>query len=71
MKRVCGHLHQADKPRPGNARTYGLKLLRLKSFIALKCFRLLDVRVKLFSTAVAAIIASPDRSPDDNVYSSI
>ena len=38
--------------------------------ISLKCFALLDERVRLFSIAVAAIIASLDRILEDRVYSS-
>jgi hypothetical protein len=48
---------------------YGVNFLKLSSFMVLKCFRLLDIRAKLLSTAVAAIMASADRRPEDNVYS--
>ena len=50
---------------------HGLNIFKLKSFIVLKCLALLEARVKLFSTAVAAIMASPERNPETRVYSSI
>ena len=50
---------------------YGLNGFSFKSFIILKCFALLDTKDILFSTAVAAIIASPDLIPEERVYSSI
>jgi hypothetical protein len=45
--------------------------LKLQIFMALKCFPLLEARDILFSTAVAAIITSPDLKPEERVYSSI
>lgn len=48
----------------------GLNTFNFSSFITLKCFTLLEASVMLFSTAVAAIMASPDRRLEDKVYSS-
>lgn len=49
---------------------YGLKSFSFSSLIGLKCLALLETSVILFSTAVAAIIASPALRPEDKVYSS-
>lgn len=50
---------------------YGANFFNFKSFIILKCFMLLDARIILFSTAVAAIMASPDLKAEESVYSSM
>ena len=51
--------------------SYGLNIFNFSSFIGLKCLALLEISVILFSTAVAAMIASPALIPRDKVYSSI
>jgi hypothetical protein len=43
----------------------GLNVFSFISFMTLKCFALLETRGILFSTAVAAIRASPERMPDE------
>ena len=50
---------------------YGRNTLRDRSLMGLKCFRLPVARTILFSTAVAAMIASPARNPDESEYSSM
>ena len=57
--------------RSSRAWLHGLKDFNFNSLIILKCFTLLETRGRLFSTAVAAIIASPDLRPEAIVYCSI
>jgi len=44
--------------------------LSFRSLMGLKCFRSLETSVRLFSTAVAAMMASAARIPCERVYSS-
>jgi hypothetical protein len=76
---LLGYLRSAEKlasaqtcPRKP-ARTFyqGLKTLSFNSLMGLKCFLLLETIVMLFSAAVAAMMASPARSPCESAYASI
>lgn len=48
-----------------------MKVLSWRSLICLKCFTFPVANYKLFSTAVAAMMASPVRNPLEREYSSI
>jgi len=69
----CYPTNSSNSINPTNptAQLPDLKIFSFKSFIILKCFALEVTKVRLFSIAVAAIIASPARIPLERVYSSM